>query len=80
MTRITSVVLCVSLVLASACDSKDPVAGGREAVKEVMTQPFNALEGAKDSLKQSEDRTKAALEEFEKESTLSAATRGPPIS
>jgi hypothetical protein len=36
-------------------------------VKEVVTQPFNALEGAKDSLKQSEDKTKAAIEEFDKE-------------
>ena len=61
--------LCAALLLASACDSKkDPVASGREAVKEVVTQPFNALEGAKDSLKQSEDKTNAALEEFEKES------------
>jgi len=51
-----------------ACDSKkDPVTSGREAVKDVVTQPFNTLESAKDSLKQSEDRSKAALQEFEKE-------------
>jgi hypothetical protein len=50
------------------CDSKtEPVSKGREAVKEVVTQPFNALEGAKDSLKQSEDKNKAALEEANKE-------------
>jgi hypothetical protein len=61
-------IFCAALLLIAACDSKDPVAGGRQAVKEVVTQPFNALEGAKDSLKQSEDKTKAALEEFEKES------------
>lgn len=63
----TSLSLAV-LIIASACDSKkDPVTTGREAVKEVVTQPFNALEGAKDSLKQSEDKTKAAIEEFDKE-------------
>jgi hypothetical protein len=61
--------LSASLLMIAACDSKkDPVTSGREAVKEVVTQPFKTLEGAKDSLKQSEDKTKAALEEFEKES------------
>ena len=55
--------------MSAACDSKkDAVTSGREAVKEVVTQPFKTLEGAKDSLKESEDKTKAALEEFEKES------------
>jgi hypothetical protein len=50
------------------CDAKkEPVSKGREAVKEVVTQPFNALQGAKDSLKQSEDKNKAALEEADKE-------------
>jgi hypothetical protein len=62
-------IFCAALLLIAACDpKKDPVASGRGAVKEIVTQPFNALEGAKDSLKQSEDKTKAALEEFEKES------------
>jgi hypothetical protein len=56
-------------MMSSACDSKnDPVGSGREAVKEVVTQPFNALESAKDSLKQSEDKAKLAIEELEKES------------
>lgn len=41
---------------------------GREAVKEVVTQPFNTLEGAKDSLKQSDEKAKSALEELERES------------
>ena len=51
------------------CDSKsDTVSKGREAVKEVVTQPFNTLEGAKNSLKQSEEKNKAALEEADKES------------
>ena len=51
------------------CDSKsNSVERGREAVKEVVTQPFNALENAKSSLKQSEEKTKAALEQEEKES------------
>lgn len=61
--------LSAALLQAGACDSKkDSVTSGREAVKEVVTQPFNTLVGAKDSLKQSEDKTKTALEEFEKES------------
>jgi carbonic anhydrase len=50
------------------CDAKsNSVERGREAVKEVVTQPFNALENAKDSLKQSEEKNKAALEQAEKE-------------
>jgi predicted outer membrane protein len=66
---LTLAALSVSLLMSAACDSKkDPVTSGREAVKEVVTQPFKTLEGAKDSLQQSEDKTKAALEEFEKES------------
>lgn len=61
--------LAAVLIMSSACDSKkDPVTSGREAVKEVVTQPFHALESAKDSLKQSENKSKTALEEFEKES------------
>jgi hypothetical protein len=60
--------VAASLIMSSSCDSKkDPVTTGREAVQEVVTQPFNALEGAKDSLKQSDDKTKAAIEEFDKE-------------
>ncbi|MGH7855654.1 MAG: hypothetical protein ACREP3_19575 [Candidatus Binatia bacterium] len=65
----TALSLAAVLIINSSCDSKqDPVTTGREAVKEVVTQPFTALEGAKDSLKQSEDKSKTALEEFEKES------------
>jgi len=46
------------------CDSKKAtVEKGREAV----TQPFNTLNTAKDSRRQSEDKQKAALEEAEKE-------------
>ena len=51
-----------------ACDAKkEPVSKGREAVKQVVTQPFNALDSAKDSLKESEEKNKAALEEADKE-------------
>jgi hypothetical protein len=58
----------LAVTMISGCDSKkDPGASGREAVKEVVTQPFNTLENVKDSLKQSEDKSKAALQEFEKE-------------
>ena len=56
------------LGLFTGCDSKqDTVNKGREAVKEVVTQPFNTLDSAKNSIKQSEDKKKAALEEAEKE-------------
>lgn len=61
--------LATTLFFQTGCDSKpDPVTKAREAVKEVVTQPFNTLENAKDSLSKSEDKTKAAIEELEKES------------
>jgi hypothetical protein len=60
-------VLAAVLLPSYGCDSKsDTVTKGREAVKEVVTQPFNTLEAAKESNK-SEDKTKAAIEEFDKE-------------
>ena len=71
MKRIIGLGLSLTAALAVnwSCDSKkDPVTTGREAVKEVVTQPFNTLESAKDSLNKSEDKTKTAIEEFEKES------------
>jgi len=64
----TALSLGAAFIMNSSCDSKkDPVTTGREAVKEVVTQPFNTLESAKDSLNKSEDKTKAAIEEFDKE-------------
>ena len=60
--------LMVSLLPHTGCDSKtETVTKGREAVKGVVTQPFNARDAAKESLKQSEDKTKAALEEVDKQ-------------
>ena len=60
--------LALALGLLGGCDAKKAtVEKGREAVKEVVTQPFNQLDSAKDSLKQSEDKQKAALEEANKE-------------
>jgi predicted outer membrane protein len=60
--------LAVALAGVPACDSKkDPVATGREAVKDVVTQPFNTLDAAKESLQQSEGRSEAAIAEMEKE-------------
>ncbi|MGZ8435333.1 MAG: hypothetical protein ACXWW4_07180 [Candidatus Binatia bacterium] len=60
--------LAIAIYLLGACDAKKaPVEKGRAAVKEVVTQPFNTLDSAKDSLKQSEDKQKAALEEADKE-------------
>ena len=62
-------VVAVVVLPHYGCDAKsNSVERGREAVKEVATQPFNALENAKDSLKQSEEKNKAALEQAEKES------------
>lgn len=60
--------LVAGLTAHTGCDSKtETVTKGREAVKEVVTQPFNARDTAKESLKQSEDKTKAALEEVDKQ-------------
>lgn len=70
MKRDAFVLLLVAAALFAhyGCDSKsDSVTKGREAVKEVVTQPFNTLESAKESLNKSEDKTKAAIEEFDKE-------------
>ena len=62
-------VLVAVFLFLLGCDSKtDIVTKGREAVKEVVTQPFNTLESAKESLTKSEDKTKTAIEEFDKES------------
>jgi hypothetical protein len=62
-------VLVAVFLFLLGCDSKtDTVTKGREAVKEVVTQPFNTLESAKESLTKSEDKTKTAIEEFDKES------------
>ena len=62
-------VLAAAFLFLLGCDSKtDTVTKGREAVKEVVTQPFNTLESAKESLTKSEDQTKTAIEEFDKES------------
>jgi ABC-type transporter MlaC component len=62
------ITLFLLLLTAWGCDSKsETVSQGREAVKEVVTQPFNTLDGAKDSLRQSEDKQKAALEQADKE-------------
>ena len=57
----------LTLGLIGGCDAKkDTVEKGRQAVKEVVTQPFNQLDSAKDSLIQSEERQKAAFEEANK--------------
>ena len=59
--------LVAGLLPPTGCDSKtDTVTQGREAVKEVVTQPFNTLDAARESLKQSEDKSKAALDKVNK--------------
>lgn len=58
----------VALSALFACDTKpDAVTRGREAVKEVTRQPFDTLKSAKDSLTKSDDKTKAAIEQWDKE-------------
>ena len=60
--------LALAIGLIGGCDgNQDPVEKGRAAVKEVVTQPFNTVDSAKNSLRQSEDKQKAALEEADKE-------------
>ena len=59
--------LAIAICLSGCDANKAPVEKGREAVKEVVTQPFNVLDSAKDSLKQSDDKQKAALEEANRE-------------
>jgi hypothetical protein len=69
MNRIAWLFLSFAAIAYCGCDSKsDTVSHGREAVKEVVTQPFNSLNAASDSLKQSEEKAKAALEQADKES------------
>jgi len=54
--------------LIQGCESKEAtVEKGRAAVKDVVTQPFNTLDNVKDSLRQSEDKQKAAVEAADKE-------------
>ena len=61
--------LAAGLLPHCGCNSKsDTVTKGREAVKEVVTQPCNTLDAAKNSLKQSDEKSKTALEEIEKQS------------
>ena len=64
----SSTLLMVFTLLVIGCDGKnETVSLGREAVKEVVTQPFNTLNSAKDSLQKNEDKQKAAFEEADKE-------------
>ena len=64
----SSALLLVCTFLVMSCDGKnETVSQGREAVKEVVTQPFSTLNSAKDSLQKNEDKQKAAFEEADKE-------------
>lgn len=61
------IMLVLLLLTAWGCDSKsETVNSGREAVKGVVTQPFNTLNSVKESLQKSEEKQKAALEEADK--------------
>lgn len=60
--------LAAGMLPHTGCDSKtETVTKGREAVKDVVTQPFSTLEATKQSLKQSDDKSKADLEEVDKQ-------------
>ena len=66
------VVLCLiaSTVAAPGCGKKEeaePKNQIKEKVKEVVTQPFTTYDAAKDSLNASSDKTKAALDDQDKE-------------
>ena len=64
----SAALLLVCTLLIMGCDGKNETVGqGREAVKEVVTQPFNTLNSAKDSLQKNEDKQKIKLEETDKE-------------
>ena len=64
----SAALLLVCTFLIMGCDGKRETVGqGREAVKEMVTQPFNTLNSAKDSLQKNEGKQKAALEEADKE-------------
>jgi hypothetical protein len=67
--------LCVAaLLLMCSCSHKEensqqePKSQIKEAVKDVVTQDFKVYQGAKDSLKQSEEKHKSELEQIDKES------------
>jgi len=60
--------LAAGLLPHTGCDSKtETVTRGKEAVKEVITRPFSTLEATKQSLKQSDDKSKADLAEIDKQ-------------
>jgi len=60
--------LAAGLLPRTGCDSKtETVTRGREAVKEVVIQPLSTLEATKQSLKQSDDKSKADLAEIDKQ-------------
>jgi hypothetical protein len=64
----SAALLLVCTLLIMGCDGKNETVGqGREAVKEMVTQPFNTLNSAKDSLQKNEGKQKAALEEADQE-------------
>jgi hypothetical protein len=63
-----------AVLLMCGCSHKEensrqePKSQVKEAVKDAVTQDFKLYQGAKDSLKQSEDKHKFELEQTDKES------------
>jgi hypothetical protein len=67
-------ILCITyLLLSCSCTPKDnndqnkPEGKVKAAVKEVVTKDFDLYKGAKDSLKESEQKHKSELEQIDKE-------------
>jgi len=66
-------ILCLAFLSLSCSPREDasksePTSKVKEAVKGVVTQDFKVYQGAKESLKQSEEKHKSELEQIDKES------------
>jgi hypothetical protein len=60
------ILLSLLLIAMWSCEGKkETITEGRQAVKEVVNQPFEALKSTKESLQDSAEKQKAALEEAE---------------
>jgi hypothetical protein len=74
MKRLVRFAILYLLFVSLSCSRNEegpkskPTTAVKEAVKEVVTQDFKVYQGAKDSLKQSEEKHKSELEQIDKES------------
>jgi len=71
--RMRSLFAAAALLLIFGCSHKEenspqePKSQVKEAVKDAITQDFKIYQGAKESLKQSEEKQKSQLEQIDKE-------------